>query len=457
MRWETSGCVRNAIWAKTSIMKYFVSPNFPMKFPDSASCTWKIRTAPHNKIKIMWEVFWMDGCEDGNQLIVHDVKAKKHKGPYCGVKKPPVFFSSGNEIEVTLKKGKTPHPQNGRGVQFMVGYQAVLKTGSNSKGPAGKGPNGSRGGNSRAMQSKPVGNFDPGHNQIIQGLRGNGVASRPSANGPPARAIKKSPSKKLTKPIGIQANASGRVMVGHYAVSKSGVVTYQRPPPVKIKSATSNDVRTAPNSGSKPQGPTGKNGASGGMVNGKCVDPPDMGCNNKNWKPHTGTSSSQPIDLEHAPDGLDKINMTALAAWVGGVSNVQPTPGKPTTRTSTSTTSEPEHQNIVNLWESNRRVPDGLAVVYGSDWSAITDGNFTSDAGDDIGLINDEEHLRSILSVIGSLLFLLVLIAIGVRLFIFAQAQEQQKKLKREAHGRSISEQHLVVSGSLSQSLPGYR
>ena len=69
MRWETSGCVRNALWAKTSLMKYFVSPNFPMKFAESATCTWRLRAAPGHKIKINWPVFWMDGCNDGNQMI----------------------------------------------------------------------------------------------------------------------------------------------------------------------------------------------------------------------------------------------------------------------------------------------------------------------------------------------------------------------------------------------------
>ena len=69
MRWETSGCVRNALWAKTALMKYFVSPNFPMKFAESATCTWRLRAAPGHKIKISWPVFWMDGCKDGNQMI----------------------------------------------------------------------------------------------------------------------------------------------------------------------------------------------------------------------------------------------------------------------------------------------------------------------------------------------------------------------------------------------------
>jgi hypothetical protein len=43
------------------------------------------------------------------------------------MKKPPAFLSTGNEVEVTMKKGKTPHPQAGRGLQFMVGYQSVGK------------------------------------------------------------------------------------------------------------------------------------------------------------------------------------------------------------------------------------------------------------------------------------------------------------------------------------------
>ena len=81
-------------------------------------------------------------------------------------------------------------------------------------------------------------------------------------------------------------------MVGHLAVSKDGKVTYQPPKP-KLKSAVSGDIRTAPNSGDKKQGPAGKNGSPGGMVDGKCMDPPGMGCNNANWKPHTETASSQ--------------------------------------------------------------------------------------------------------------------------------------------------------------------
>ena len=79
MRWETSGCVRNALWAMTEKMKFFVTPNFPMKYPDSVTCTWKMRTTGAKKIKIDWQVFWMDGCNDGNQVIVHDPKANKRK------------------------------------------------------------------------------------------------------------------------------------------------------------------------------------------------------------------------------------------------------------------------------------------------------------------------------------------------------------------------------------------
>ena len=79
----------------------------------------------------------MDGCNDGNQVIVHDPKANKRLGPYCGMKKPPSYISKGNQLEITLKKGKTPHPQNGRGVQFMVGFLAV---GSNAKTGTKKAP-----------------------------------------------------------------------------------------------------------------------------------------------------------------------------------------------------------------------------------------------------------------------------------------------------------------------------
>lgn len=344
----------------------------------------------------------MDGCEDGNQIIVHDVKAKKHRGPYCGVKKPPTFISAGNQVEVTLKKGKTPHPQNGRGVQFMVGYQSVGKgakappAAKGGRGPPGKGPGGrptvgrrpAGGGRGPAGGGRPMGNFDPGHDAMIEEARvGRPVAAKPA----PAPSKPKKPVS-----TGIQTLPSGRVNVNHFSVDENGKVTYVRPT-IKIKSATSGDIKTAPNSGDKPQGPSGKNGSSGGMVNGKCMDPPDMGCNNKNWKPHAGTASSQPIDINDAPDGLNKINMTELAAWVNGDVNVQPTVNrpKPTTQTTTSTTTPGfQHMGAKNLWESKRRVPDGLAVVYGSDFMSITNGTTYSDGGDDINLINDEEHLR---------------------------------------------------------------
>ena len=75
-------------------------------------------------------------------------------------------------------------------------------------------------------------------------------------------------------------------------------------------------------------------------------DPPDNGCNNKNWKPHSGTSSSQPIDLKNAPDGLNKINMSELADWVSGKVSARPTVAQPTTKAQTTTTVPPTYGTI---------------------------------------------------------------------------------------------------------------
>ena len=70
MRWETSGCTRNPLAAKRDLMQFFVSPNFPMKFTDGATCTWRIKTGPNFRIQILWTEFWMDGCKSGNQVQI---------------------------------------------------------------------------------------------------------------------------------------------------------------------------------------------------------------------------------------------------------------------------------------------------------------------------------------------------------------------------------------------------
>ena len=223
LRWETSGCTRNPLFAKRDLMKFFVSPNFPMKFTDGATCTWKIKAGPNYKIQIMWTEFWMDQCGK-NQVTVFDRKAKKKYGPYCGMKKPPKL-TLGNEVEVTMKKHTTPHPTAGRGVVFMMGYQAFLKGSAPPKAPPG-----------------------------MEG-RGSSAPKRP-----------KKPK------TGVVAGSSGVVSVGHIKVDKlSGTISYQKP---KIQLKKASGPAAGPNAG--PQGPAGKNGSSGGMVNGKCMDPPGM-------------------------------------------------------------------------------------------------------------------------------------------------------------------------------------
>lgn len=409
MRWETSGCVRNALWAMTEKMKFFVTPNFPMKYPDSVTCTWKMRTTGAKKIKIDWQVFWMDGCNDGNQVIVHDPKANKRLGPYCGMKKPPSYISKGNQLEITLKKGKTPHPQNGRGVQFMVGFLAV-------------------GGNAKTGTSKAPKNRKTGAGRM-------GAGTRPvlkSAAGPatPKRPLLPPPSK------------DGKVNVSHLMVSKNGHVTYKRPV-IPTETEPSGDIRTAPNSGAKAAGPAGKNGSPGGMVDGVCTDPPDMGCNNKNWKPHEGTHSSSPIDLKNAPDGYNKINMTELAKWISGEIAEKPTPASglkssmnqaPTFAPAT-TIMNPVRPDVDNLWKSKRSRPNGLAIVYGAGFDVVN-GSKTHDyfEGYDEALYDYEESfdnkdmIRTLLPFLGGIFVLLSLLAIGVRLCIFADKTKRQSR-----------------------------
>ena len=250
MRWETSGCVRNALHAKMDPMKFFVSPNFPMKFTEGASCTWRVRASKRHKIQIIWTEFWMDDCKSGNQLIVTDKLSKKKYGPYCGTKKPPKL-TLGNEVEITMNKKRTPHPTAGRGVIFMVGYQAFEKgSAPPSKGGAGK----------------PMLAYNPD-------ARSN-VGSAPVGKNP-GKSSGGGKSSKGINGVNVRAGSSGLVSVGMYKVNaKTGTVTFQKPK-VQIKSASpSGDIKT---------GPQGKNGSPGGMVNGKCMDPPGMGCNNENW------------------------------------------------------------------------------------------------------------------------------------------------------------------------------
>lgn len=57
----------------------------------------------------------------------------------------------------------------------------------------------------------------------------------------------------------------------------------------------------------------------GGMVNGKCMDPPGMGCNNENWgKGAQDVTTSVPIDKENMPQAMKGYNLTEFAEWVNG-------------------------------------------------------------------------------------------------------------------------------------------
>ena len=336
----------------------------------------------------------MDGCNDGNQVIVHDPKANKRLGPYCGMKKPPSYISKGNQLEITLKKGKTPHPQNGRGVQFMVGFLAV---GSNAKTGTSKAPK--KG------------------NRKIGGGKG---------------ALLKSASPK--RPLLPPPSKDGKVNVSHLSVSRNGHVTYRRPV-LPSKKEPSGDIRTAPNSGpGNPAGPAGKNGSPGGMVNGVCTDPPDMGCNNKNWKPHEDTHSSSPIDLKNAPDGYGKINMTELAMWINGEIAEKPTPATRNTKAlaptlvPTTTIMSPVRPGVENLWQSKRSRPNGLAIVYGSDFDVVNGTEEVYEYYENEESMDNKEMIRLVLPFLGGIFVLLSLLAVGVKLCIFADKTKRQSR-----------------------------
>ena len=152
------------------------------------------------------------------------------------------------------------------------------------------------------------------------------------------------------------------------------------------------------------------------------------------------TALRKPVDIKNAPDGFDKINMTELAAWVNGQTDVQPTPARQNSRTSPPTTSTLLQNIPVNLWESRRRVPAGLAVVYGSDWEMINSNG--TEISDEVNFLTDEDHLKSVLSVVGGLLLLLILIALAVRLFIMAQSHSD----KNNSEKKTVSKQEIWPS-----------
>ena len=54
------------------------------------------------------------------------------------------------------------------------------------------------------------------------------------------------------------------------------------------------------------------------MVNGKCMDPPGMGCNNENWGKQTEVKTSVPISHEDTPAAMKGYNLTEFAQWVNG-------------------------------------------------------------------------------------------------------------------------------------------
>ena len=229
MRWETSGCVRNALHAKKDPMKFFVSPNFPMKFTEGASCTWRVKASKRQKIQIIWTEFWMDDCKSGNQLLVTDKISKKKYGPYCGTKKPPKL-TLGNEVEITMNKKRTPHPTAGRGVIFMVGYQAFDKDSAPQSKAAGK----------PMMAYNPDARANVGQKPVATR---SGTAKGPKANS--------------VNGVSVRTGQAGLVAVGVYKVNpKTGTVTYQKPPTPKLKAASSpsGDIKT---------GPQGKNGSPG--------------------------------------------------------------------------------------------------------------------------------------------------------------------------------------------------
>jgi len=232
----------------------------------------------------------------------------------------------------------------------------------------------------------------------------------------------------------------GKVNVSHLMVSKNGHVTYKRPV-IPKDTEPSGDIRTAPNSGAKAAGPAGKNGSPGGMVDGVCTDPPDMGCNNKNWKPHEGTHSSSPIDLKNAPDGYGKINMTELARWINGEIAEKPTPAtrlkssQVPTFAPTTTIMNPVLPDVDNLWQSKRSRPNGLAIVYGAGFDVVN-GSKTHDYFDGYDeyfyenqeSFDNKDMIRTLLPFLGGIFVLLSLLAIGVRLCIFADKTKRQSR-----------------------------
>ena len=129
-----------------------------------------------------------------------------------------------------MNKKRTPHPTAGRGVIFMVGYQAFDKGSAPESKAAGK----------------PMLAYNP---DARANIGQKAVASKVvQAKGPKANSV---------NGVSVRTGQAGLVAVGVYKVNpKTGTVTYQRPPAPKLKAAssTSGDIKT---------GPQGKNGSPG--------------------------------------------------------------------------------------------------------------------------------------------------------------------------------------------------
>lgn len=363
----------------------------------------------------------MDDCKSGNQLVVTDKVSKKKYGPYCGTKKPPKL-TLGNEVEITMKKRSTPHPTAGRGVIFMVGYQAFDK----GTAPPSKG------------KGKPVLAYNPDARSNV----GNGPAAATAPMAKPSGKSSGSSSSKGVNGVNVRTGASGLVAVGMYKVDpKTGRVTYQKPPPqIQMKSAAGNaggDIKT---------GPQGKNGSPGGMVNGKCMDPPGMGCNNENWgKGAQDVTTSQPIDKENMPAAMKGYNLTEFASWVNGdIREVTKKQATTTVAPILTTTQAPltldpvllDQLNRNNLWQSNRRVPTGLGVVMPEQF-------YTTQQEPEIDPEEEEKReIQRILFICGGVLGLCVLVLIVLRVLIFIKGV-QQAALKRQAEQHEMIRQQL--------------
>ena len=145
----------------------------------------------------------------------------------------------------------------------------------------------------KLCQAFPKGSAPPG-GRAAAGGHGAAASSGGAARG----SVAGSSQTNSKKPTGIKTNASGMVAVGHFNVNeKTGAVTYRKPP-AQLKSAVSGGKASTGGGGGPagPAGPAGKNGHPGGMVNGKCMDPPGMGCNNENWgKGQAEVNAPKPI------------------------------------------------------------------------------------------------------------------------------------------------------------------